>query len=136
MAVAVLGVGIGGDALAAAAKWVVLLRDVLGEVRCDHLLEVLGRVPIYKSVFCVVSSCVYLSSVAHAAGKSFVVVALQQGGVRVGGRGDGGDGDVGSIEGSRWELGSPGQTSSFSIARVRWLRIAIGCDTFDGTRGI
>jgi hypothetical protein len=76
MAVAVLCVGIGGYVVTAPAERVVLLRDMLGEVGRDHLLELLGCVSFDKSVVCVVSSYVHLSSMAYTAGESFVVVAL------------------------------------------------------------
>jgi hypothetical protein len=83
VAVAVLGVGADGHVVAISSERVVLLGDVLGEVGRNHLLELLGCVPLDKGVLIRVLSRVYLPSMAHAAGKSLVVVASQQGGVGV-----------------------------------------------------
>jgi hypothetical protein len=86
VAVAVLGIAPAGHVWTASPKRVVLLGDVLGQVGRNHLLEVLRRGGFRDAVLAGVFSAVDLASVAHAAGESFVVVALQQGGVGIGDR--------------------------------------------------
>jgi hypothetical protein len=75
--------------LTASPQRIVLLGDMFGEVGRDHLFEVLRRRGLGDAILASVFSAVDLASVAHAAGESFVVVALQQGGVGIGDRCDG-----------------------------------------------
>jgi hypothetical protein len=63
--------------LTASPKRIVLLGDVFGKVGRDHLLEVLRSGCFRDAILPGVFSSVDLASVAHAAGESFVVVALQ-----------------------------------------------------------
>lgn len=83
MAVAELCIGSRGWcllAIAVATKRVILVRNVLCEIRCDHLLDLLGLAR--GSLFSVLYA--FAVQVSRPLGEALMVVAMHQGGVGIG----------------------------------------------------
>ena len=122
MAVAELGVA-GIRRGVCAAGGVVLLGDMLGKVRRDHLLNLLGLVGLgFLCLFCFLAQ-----EVSRALRSVLMVVALHQGGVRVG------RSTHCCVVG---ELGTPGRAAPFRKVCGRLRTIAFGCDSGDSMGGI
>lgn len=126
MTVAVFCVGVDwAFVMRVPSQWIVLLRDVLGEVWRDHLLNLLRRGLAHERV-CVlyIAGLLQMSCATH---RSLMVVSLEKSGVRVRGS---------TTRHLRlWKLGAPGQASALG-ALGRLQMCSIGCDSFDDMRGI
>lgn len=117
MTVAELGVALalvfGG---VCATKGVVLLRNMLGEIRRDHLLDLLRFAGL--SFLCLFDC--FALEMSRALGGVLMVVALHQGGVRVG---------RSTHDCIARVLGTPGFAAALRGVCGRLRTIAFGCDS-------